>query len=231
MTGPANAAGSAPQAIRPRSVTFTRLTLPAAQVTFGAEQGEKAAFTVSNLSGPAPLGTVSIFATGNGSSALLCSGTPDPLPGSLTFSAGSCGLGSSPLSPGSYDVAATYPGNTAQGNFASASQPQHLGVLQVTTTSPGLPDPQISVSQEQPERLIAQVLPVNGGAPAPSGSVTIKAGAAIICTTPPVFNGVAFCSPASRQLPAGSYQLTATFNGDADNAASISAPRALTVTP
>jgi hypothetical protein len=109
------------------------------------------------------------------------------------------GLGGSPLSPGSYDVSATYPGNTAQGNFASASQPQHLGVLQVTTTNLDLPDAQISVSQEQSERLI--------------------------------FNGVAFCSPASGQLPAGSYQLTATFNGDADNAASISAPRALTVTP
>ena len=100
MTGPANAAGSAPQAIHSRSVTFTGLSLLAAQVTFGAEQGEKVTFTVSNLSGPAPLGTVSVFATGNGSSIFLCSGTLTPLPGSLTFSAGSCGLGSSPLSPG-----------------------------------------------------------------------------------------------------------------------------------
>jgi hypothetical protein len=153
MTGPANAAESAPQAIGPRSVTFTGLSLSTAQVTFGAEQGEKVTFTVSNLSGPAPLGTVSVFAAGNGSSTFLCSGTLTPLLGSLTFSAGSCGLGSSPLSPGSYDVGATYPGNTAQGNFASASQLQHLGVLQVTTTNLDLPDPQISVSQEQSERL------------------------------------------------------------------------------
>ena len=231
MTGPANAAGSAPQAIHPRSVTFTGLSLSGAQVAFGAEQGEKAAFTVSDLSGPAPLGTVSIFGTGNGSSTFLCSGTLTPLLGSLTFSAGSCGLGSSPLFPGSYDVGATYPGNTAQGNFASVSQPQHLGVLQVTTTSLGLSNPQISVRQEQSERLIAEVLPVKGGVPAPFGSVTIRAGVTILCTTPPVFNSVAFCSPGSGQLPAGSYQLTATRNGDADNAASISAPRALTVTP
>ena len=106
---------------RPRGVTFTGLSLSAAQVTFGAEQGEKVTFTVSNLSGPAPPGTVSVFATGNGSSTFSCSGILTPLLGSLTFSAGSCRLGSSPLSPGSYDVGATYPGNTAQGNFASAS--------------------------------------------------------------------------------------------------------------
>ena len=108
MTGPANAAESAPRAIHPRSATFTGLSLSAAQVTFGAEHGEKATFTVSNLSGPAPLGTVSVFAAGNGSSTFLCSGALTPLLGSLTFSAGSCGLGSSPLSPGSYDVGATY---------------------------------------------------------------------------------------------------------------------------
>ena len=173
MTGPANAAESAPWAIHPRGVTFTGLSLSTARVTFGAEQGEEVTLT--------------------------------PLLGSLTFSAGSCGLGSSPLSLGSYDVGATYPGNTAQGNFASASQLQHLGVLQVTTTDLDLSNPQISVSQEQSERLIAEVLPINGGVPAPFGSVTIRAGATIICTTPPVFNGVAFAAP-----PPGSYPPAAT---------------------
>jgi hypothetical protein len=70
---------------------FTGLSLSTAQVTFGAEQGEKAIFTVSNLSGAAPLGTVSIFATGNGSSIFLCSGALTSPLGSLTFSAGSHG--------------------------------------------------------------------------------------------------------------------------------------------
>jgi hypothetical protein len=136
MTGPANAAESAPQAIHPRSVTFTGLSLSTAQVTFGAEQGEKVTFTVSNLSGPAPLGTVSIVAAGN--------------VGSLTFSAGSCGLGSSPLSPGATTSAQRTPGNTAQGNFASASQPQHLGVLQVTTTNLDLPAPRSASARSSP---------------------------------------------------------------------------------
>jgi hypothetical protein len=52
MAGPASAAESAPPAIHPRIATFTGLSLSTAQVTLGAEQSEKATFTVSNLSGP-----------------------------------------------------------------------------------------------------------------------------------------------------------------------------------
>ena len=121
----ASPASAAPHA--PNIVTFTGLTLSSSPIFYGSEGIEVATFTVANLSGPPPAGTVTVFA---GSKA-VCAGNLTPFVASLTTSFGSCTFGGGALFPGNYQVVASYPGDQ-QGNFASSSPAKSL------TVSPGV---------------------------------------------------------------------------------------------
>ena len=57
----------------------------------------------------------------------------------------------------------------------------------------------------------------------------MKAGATAVCTII-LTNGTDNCTLTPRQLARGSYQITATYNGDTTYAKSTSPPQTLTVT-
>ncbi len=68
----------------------------------------------------------------------------------------------------------------------------------------------------------------------PTGTVTIKFGSTILCSTSnltPLFNGtvIASCSLSNFQLPIGNYSLTATYSGDSHYASSTSLTKELRI--
>src|SRR5205814_380518 len=130
--------------------------------------------------------------------------------------------------PGTYQLTARFDGSR---DFAgSTSEPQTLTVVpqQPTTTRLTLSARSVPFGNEQTETLTATVTPATGGTP--TGNVTVKAGATAVCTFT-LANATGRCWLTARQLPTGSYPLTATYSGDDPYARSTSSPpQTLTVT-
>jgi hypothetical protein len=98
-----------------------------------------------------------------------------------------------------------------------------------TATSISLSSRQIAFSQENNEVISAGV--GNTGGPSsspPRGTVTIREGAAVVCS---FFFGNAggSCSPSDSALGIGAHTLTAAYGGDGINLPSVSTPVILTV--
>jgi uncharacterized protein YjdB len=141
------------------------------------------------------------------------------------------------LSPGTYPLTALYTGDENSG--ASASNTENLTVVaeQPTTTTLTLSAPSVTLGQEQAEKLAVRVQPVLDGIA--TGTVTItadsSAGSVNVCTINLADSN--YCRPTASQLPADSYQLTASYSGgtlsddgrEGAFASSASAPQALTV--
>lgn len=85
----------------------------------------------------------------------------------------------------------------------------------------------IPARREQDETLTVTVRSGAGGTP--GGTVTIRAGAAVICA-PTLAGGQATCTLPASLLPPGSYQLTALYDGDATFDGSTSGSKNLTIT-
>ena len=157
--------------------------------------------------------------TGWPCSPLICSSL-------LSGGAGSCALTAAQLPPGTYQLTATYGGD---GIYAgSTSDPQALTVAKVhTSTALTLSAAKVTFGHEQAERLSVQVTAATGASP--TGQVAIKAGATRICTIT-LAKGKGSCTLTASKLAVGTYQLTATYNGDGTHARSTSPKKALTVT-
>ena len=161
---------------------------------------------------------------------ILGSGTPT---GTVTFTSGATQLGSAPLTgagtatitpalaQASYQIVATYSGDS--NNLGSASAPLALTVIQATsqTALTVSPNPALVLV---PITFTAQVLS-NGGTP--TGSVNFLANGTVIGAGTVNASGVAAFTTAT--LAAGTYSITATYTGDANNGSSTSSPTSLTV--
>jgi len=218
--GSQNFAGStsAPQTLTvvAQQSTTTSLTLSAPSVPFANEQTETLTATVTPATSGTPTGTVTVKA----GSTTLCTIA-------LASATGKCTLTASQLPPGSYPLTATYSGDDIY--TTSADTAQTLTVAkEPTTTDLALSADTIAVGSEQAELFTVQVTPATSGTPA--GNVTVKAGATAVCTII-LANGTGDCSLTPRQLARGSYQITATYNGNTTYAKSTSSPpQTLTVT-
>ncbi len=84
----------------------------------------------------------------------------------------------------------------------------------------------VTYGAEQSGKLTAAVSSSAGGTP--TGTVTIKSGTTTACTLT-LASGSGTCTLPSTRFPAGTIQLTATYSGSADYAASTSATKTLTV--
>ncbi len=158
------------------------------------------------------------------------SGTPT---GTVTFTSGAVQLGSAPvgnggtatitpaLGQGSYQIVATYSGDS--NNQGSASAPFPLAVVQATTTTALTiaPNPALVLT---PITFTANVTS-NGGAP--TGSVNFLANGIVIGTATLNASGVATFTTSA--LAAATYSVTASYTGDANNAVSTSSPVSLVV--
>jgi hypothetical protein len=206
----ASPASAVPHA--PTIATFTGLTLSTSPIFYGSEGIEVATFTVANLSGPPPAGTVTVFA---GSKA-VCAGNLTPFVASLTTSFGSCTFGGGALFPGNYQVVASYPGDQ-QGNFASSSPAKSLTVSPgVTSSDLTLSAPDATFGGEHLEGLFITVNHAAGGA-APSGgfSVTDEIGDTM-CVGMLTDTGTGACTLNDTTEFPGNHTLTANYNGDSN---------------
>ena len=201
--------------VTPGTATTT-LSLSPSKIGFGQQQTEQMTAHVTPLEAGTPTGNVSIKIGATN----LC--TQPVGTGTVT-----CGLGIGQLPIGSYEVTASYTGDT---NFnGSSSAPQRLTVTAPTTTSLTLSKAKVKAGQEQAEQLTVAVKSAATGTGTPGGKVTVKAGSTRICVIT-LKKGAGRCRLTGRQLRPGTYHLIATYPGITPFARSASAKKTLTVT-
>ena len=212
------------------TLTVTKYTPP---VTFTASPvsssyGTSVVLTaVVNGDSAAPTGNVTFYyfpsnTTISGcSSVAVITGSP-----SATQSTATCTV-TPDMGAGSNGLVATYNGD---GNYVSNSGgPMYYSVSKSTpTVTLATPSPATATYGDS-VALSASVAPVGSGA-TPTGNVTFYAnGVAVVgCTNPATVSaGTATCT--TTQLPAGSYNLTATYNGNSNYNAATSAGEPMAV--
>jgi len=160
-------------------------------------------------------------------SLVAASGLPMPT-GTVAFTDGAAGLGVAPvgadghasvgtstLSVGTHSIVAVYSGDTSYQSATAAAASIVVGkaATSVALTSNTAP-------AGQPVTLTAAVTVVSPGSGTPGGTVDFRSGSTAIagCTGIAVQNGSAACNTSFAQ--AGSYTIGASYNGDANTAAS-----------
>jgi large repetitive protein len=153
--------------------------------------------------------------------------------GLVTFASGTIVLGTANLNtsgtatinpvlvPGAYSIVATYAGDTNDGGSVSA--PFALTVVQATTGTAltVVPNPSSWLQS------VTFTATVTGNGAVPTGMVQFFAAGVLVGAGTLNLNGVATLNYAS--LAIGTYAITATYQGDANDAASTSLPVSLTV--
>jgi hypothetical protein len=149
---------------------------------------------------------------------------PGTCPGALTAGKATCTM-TVPLTAGRYSVWAQYGGDPNLRGATSA--PQYLTVARAkTSTGLTLSKATVTYGHENAERLTVSASHLSGSYS--TGKVTIKAGTTVICTISLSKDGGS-CVLSTTRLKAGTYHLTATYNGDVNYAPSVSAVKTLKV--
>jgi hypothetical protein len=209
----AGSATSRTVTVVPVQSTTTTLTLSSPSVPFASEQTEVLTARVTNAGGGTPTGTVTI-STG---STPICGFT-------LSGGTGHCSPSASLLRPGSYPLTATYNGDVTDTPSSDISKTLVVAKEPTTTILTESADV-IAFGSEDAELFTVEVVPAVSGTP--TGNVTVKNGAVAVCTIVLAAGNGCFLKP--TQLRVGSYQITATYNGDSTYAASISPAQPVTV--
>src|SRR5262249_20276885 len=128
--------------------------------------------------------------------------------------AGQATFTTSALSVGTHSITATYSGdaNNATSTSAPLSQVVNQGATTITLTSS--PNPSAF------GRFVTFTATVTGSSP--TGTVTFKDGSTVIGTG--TLNGSGQATFTTCTLSVGTHSITATYNGDANNAPSTSSP-------
>lgn len=209
----AGSATSRTVTVVPVQSTTTTLTLSSPSVPFASEQTEVLTARVTNAGGGTPTGTVTI----SSGSTPICGFT-------LSGGTGHCSLSASQLRPGSYPLTATYNGDVTDTPSSDSSKTLVVAKEPTTTVLTESAD-FIAFGSEDAELFTVEVVPAVSGTP--TGNVTVKNGAVAVCTIVLAAGNGCFLKP--TQLKVGSYQITATYNGDSTYAASISPAQPVTV--
>jgi hypothetical protein len=185
--------------------------------------------TLSATPNPAPVGqVVTISATATGSGA-----TPT---GTVTFMYGARALATLPLSSGTasispstaglpagnYLLTASYSGDT---NYSAAVSAGYTVTLSKMT-------PAITLSATPNPAAIGQTVTItataSGAGAAPTGTVAFKYGSLTLASLP-LTGGTASFAPSTSGLPPGTYDLTASYSGDANYGAANSSAYGITL--
>ncbi len=156
-------------------------------------------------------------------------GTPT---GTVTFTSGTTALGSTTLvngiatinpvlAAGTYQIVATYSGDTNDAGSASAPLPLTVNLGTTTTTFTVVPNPAQVVSP------VTFTATVAGNGTVPTGTVSFFNGATLLGTA--TLNAKAIATFTTSTLAAGTYSVTASYSGDVNNSPSTSAATSLTV--
>ncbi len=223
-----NGSTSSPQQFTIDEVTSQMEAFPVPGYAFyGAENGN---FFIVGVGGGGN-GNPSGYAT------LTADGVSLLAPGTCSVGNGGgnpCYLDSATALPASstpYTVTASYAGDN---NFTPVSTTSSLLVLPATTTTTLTVTPNTAPSNNETSVSIAATV-TSGTTGAPTGSVAILHGGALVCTiadlTPSSANAATGSCPAlsASQLPPGTYALTADYPGDGNYQSSVSSAQSLTL--
>ena len=141
--------------------------------------------------------------------------------GTLAGNPGVATLTTSALMVGTHSISASYAGDAYNAASTSAGVSQTVNQTQTAITVSAVPSPGIAGS---PENITAALKVITGSA-TPTGTVTFTSGSTQLGSAT-LSAGTAAITPA---LAPGSYQIVATYSGDADDAGSASAALPLTV--
>jgi hypothetical protein len=172
---------------------------------------------------PAPTGTVTFTAadTTTHTTYPLCT---------FTLVGSPCKPSAGALPAGTYIVTGVYSGN---GDYQGSTGATSLTVAKAASSVTSLSISQSSVAygSEGAATFSVKVTPPPGGSGMPTGSVSVMAGAAVLCTVT-LADGAGGCTTAAATLTAGStpYTVTATYSGDTNFPPSTSSGDPLTVT-
>ncbi len=167
--------------------------------------------TIPPSGATAPTGTVS-FLDG---ATQIGTGTLSGNPGIATFTTAT-------LNMGTHSITVSYPGDSFNGPSVSLPLSQLVKQAQTATTVIAAPVPGIAGG---PETITATVT-VTAGSGTPTGTVTFTSGTTQLGSAPVGAGGTSTITPA---LAPGSYQIVATYSGDANNQGSASVAFPLTV--
>ncbi len=164
--------------------------------------------TVTQSSGTvAPTGTMTITDTFNGATVTLAN--------AVALNKGAYTLNTATLATGTHSLVATYSGDA---DDAASSGTLSLVVTQATTSTTVTAAPNPATVQGT----ITFTATVKGNGPTPTGTVNFLANGSIALGTG-TLDSTGKISVTNATLAAGSYQITAVYGGDANDAASTSA--------
>ena len=197
-----------------QAATTTALSLSPLTVAYGNEQGERASVTVAT----GPLGLTP------GGTVTVSSGTQTVCTITLASGSGSCAFPATGLPAGDSEVTASYGGDTDFRASTSAASPLTVTGA-ATTTSLALSASATPYGDEQAEQVLVTVSSPSG---TPVGTVAVTAGATTVCTIT-LASGSGTCELPASALSAGLYQVTASYAGGGNFAASASGTSILSV--
>ncbi len=194
------------------------VTMSAATLVYGKEQGERLSVGVIPEHAGTPTGRVLV----KSGSATLCQIT-------LAAGKGGCSLGATELAVGAAKITVSYGGDA---NFAGSPSKTVVIVAIAKAASAAtlrLSAATVTYGKEQSERLSVAVAPQYAGRPA--GSVTVRSGDATVCVIALVA-GKGSCALSARSSLRSAPTLLSrrrVYPGSADFTGSTSAPTTLTV--
>ena len=203
------------------TTSATALAVSPPSVIVGNEQDEEFAVTVSG-DGGTPTGTVTVAA----GDATVCTIV-------LVDGSGGCAPTADEFPVGPVTLIASYSGDdTFEPSASPAVGFQVISppppAVPATTTTLKLSAASIVYGDEQAEKISVTVSGPGPGA-APAGIVTIKAGAAKVCSLSLSSSGTGSCALKAAALPPGTAKVTASYAGNADFGASVSAAKSLAI--
>ena len=144
----------------------------------------------------------------------------------ITFTAGKgkCTVNTAQFTAGTVKFTGTYNGGTGSKTSTSTASMQLMKAPTGTTLS--LTSGTAKYGSEQAERLTVRVVPKFSGVAA--GTVTVRAGSAVVCVIT-LASGAGSCALTAGRLAPGSYRLIASYPGSTDFTASASQKQSLSV--
>ncbi len=185
------------------------------------------ATTVTAVPNPGIAGKpIAITATVN-----VTAGSTTPT-GTVTFTSGTTALGSTALTngtavinpvlaPGTYQIVATYTGDTDDAGSASTALPLTVNLATTTTTFTVAPNPAVVDST------VTFTATVTGNGGTPTGTVSFLNGTTLLGTA--TLNAQATATFSTSTLAVGTYTVTASYSGDTNDSPSTSGATSLTV--
>jgi hypothetical protein len=206
--------------------SITQLVVPSTPVRAGQPVSITANVTGANSYnvGPAPTGTIVLFYQSRilASAKIQPGSTYPAISSSATFNLSSAGI-----PPGAYSVTAVYNGDNNLTGSSSYPATVTISAAKVATTTGLSASPTVAASGQLVTLSATVTSNISGSTP--TGMVTFLYGTRSLGTAALNSQGVATLTESTTGIPAGNYNVTAAYAGDAYDDPSTSSPQTVTV--